>query len=307
MGRVSEREVVLRIDEAVELGHAWVQALAEAHGIRTLIIKGPTLHRHGLREVRSSSDIDVLVEPARFADFCDALSATGWRPRPGNFVADRTSPHSETFVREGWPCDLDVHSFYPGFLADPTVAFDALWARRVRMEFAHRECDVPDRVSGILILALHSLRGTTTQTRHADELDQLLRVSLSDQERSDAAALALATGSAATLEAVLPQLGVHAQPPEDELNSTGLREWRERVAAGSHGAYFWLLALRRSPLRERPLVVWRAFWPSAAELRVTHPEVDGSFRSSMRARGLRWKHGITSTPGAVRAVLRNRD
>ena len=69
-----------------------------------------------------------------------------------------------------------MHSFYPGFLADPAVVFDALWERRVRMEFAHRECDVPDRVSGILILALHSLRGATIQRRHADELEQLLRV-----------------------------------------------------------------------------------------------------------------------------------
>lgn len=300
---MSDLHVTLRVDESVELGHAWLQSLADDTGIRTLLIKGPALHRHGLRDKRTSSDIDVLVEPARFGELCDAILAGGWTQRPGNFITRRTTLHSATFLKEGWPCDLDVHSFYPGFLADPAVVFDALWARRTRMAFAHHHCVVPDRVSSILILALHSVRGATVQARHADELEQLVRVPLTDEERADVAALALETGCVATLEAVLPRLGVHAQAPLAELESDALRAWRERVSSGSHGAYFWLLVLRQSPWRERPMIVWRAFWPSAAELRISHPEIDGSPGSTVRARARRWMHGIRSAPRAIRAVL----
>ncbi len=298
--------VTLRLDEAVELGHAWVQSLAEAHGIRHLLIKGPALHRHGLRDERTSADIDVLVEPARFGELCAAILESGWTERPSILISELTTLHSKTYIHDGWPCDLDVHSFFPGFLADPAVVFDAQWSRRVAMQFAHRECDVPDRVGSILILALHSLRGTTTQSRHADELEELVLVPLTDEERVDAAALTLATGCAATLEKVLPRLGVQVEPSAAELSSDELREWRERVASGSHGAYFWLLAWRKAAWRERPAVAWNAFWPSAAELRLAHPEIDGTPRSAMRARWRRWMHGITSAPGAVRAIVVNR-
>ncbi|MDE0545359.1 nucleotidyltransferase family protein [Microbacterium sp. C7(2022)] len=294
---------LLRMDEAVDLGHAWVQTIAEERGIRTLIIKGPALHRHGLRNKRYSGDIDVLVEPARFVEFCDAMRATGWRDRDTILISERTTLHSKNFLRDGWPCDLDVHSFFPGFLADPTTVFDALWERHVTMPFAHRDCAVPDRVSGVLILALHSLRGSVTQARHANELEQLVHVPLTAEEKSDAAALALATGSAATLETVLPRMGVEVQAPAAELESRELREWRERVASGSHGAYFWFVAFRRASWRDRPMIVWQAFWPSRHDLLIARPETVDTLRGRTRARVARWGRGIRSLPSALRAIL----
>lgn len=295
--------VVLRLDEAVELGHAWVQEAAAGRGIRVLFIKGPALHRHGLRDERVSADVDVLVEPARFAELCQAILAAGWTERPGMFISERTTLHSKTYLREGWPCDLDVHDFYPGFLADPADVFDALWERRVTLDFAHRACDAPDRIGALLILALHSLRGTTRQVRHADELEQLLRISLTDDERVDAAALALATGSAATLETVLPRLGVQVAPPPAELSSRELREWRERVASGAYGAYFWFLAFRRAPWPERPMIVWRAFWPTRRDLLVARPETVDTVGGRARARAGRLGRGIRSLPRALRAIV----
>lgn len=298
--------VVLRLDEAVELGHAWVQAVADERGIRVLFIKGPALHRHGLRPERTSADVDVLVEPARFAELCDAILADGWTERPGVFISHRTTLHSTTFLRDDWPCDLDVHGFFPGFLADPADVFEALWARRTRMEFAHRACDVPDRVSGILVLALHSLRGASIQARHADELEHLTTITLTDQERADAASLALATGSAATLERVLPRLGIHVEAPAAELASTQLREWRERVDSGSYGAYFWLLAFRRANWSGRALIVWRAFWPTRADLLIARPETVDTPPGRLHARVRRWGRGIRSLPSALRAIAANR-
>nr|WP_277924852.1 nucleotidyltransferase family protein [Microbacterium ureisolvens] len=292
----------MRLGEAVELGYAWVQRAATGRGIRVLFIKGPALHRQGLRDERVSADIDVLVDPARFAELCDAVAEGGWRERPGNFLSARTTLHSRTYVRDGWPCDLDVHSHFPGFLADTATVFDALWARREHMPFAHHDCDVPDRIGAMLILALHSLRSARTQRRHADELEQLLRVELTDEERADAASLALTTGSAATLEAVLPRLGIELEPPAGELQSEALREWRLRVAAGAHGAYFWLLAFRRAPWKERPAIVWRAWWPTRRDLLVARPLTVDTVRGRTGARLARWSSGVRFAPAAMRAL-----
>ncbi|MFC8682655.1 hypothetical protein ACFT30_14145 [Microbacterium ureisolvens] len=292
----------LRLGEAIELGHALMQHDATGRGIRVLFIKGPAMHRHGLRGERVSTDIDVLVEPARFGEFCDAAIESGWRERPGSFISRRTTLHSRTFVREGWPCDLDVHGYFPGFLADPSTVFDALWERRESMAFAHHDCDIPDRVGGLLILALHCLRGASIERRHADELEQLVRVDLTAAERADAASLALATGSAATLETVLPRLGIEATPPGDELKSAALREWRERVAAGSHGAYFWLRAFREARWSERPTIVWRAVWPTRRDLLTGRPETVDTVAGRVRARAARWARGVRSAPGGVAAI-----
>ncbi|WP_243075649.1 nucleotidyltransferase family protein [Microbacterium sp. SS28] len=292
---------ILRLDEAVDLGHAWLQSLADERGIRILFLKGPALHRHGLRAPRTSSDVDVLVEPARFADFCADVLAAGCTERDAILISELTTLHSRTFVRDGWPCDIDVHSFYPGFLADPAVAFGALWRRRVAMEFAHRACTVPDRVSGVLVLALHSLRGASIQERHGDELQQLVAIELTDQERSDVAALALATGSAATLETVLPRLGIEVAAPAGEESSDELRRWRERVAAGSHGAYFWISAFLTAPPAQRPRIALRALWPTRRDLLIARPDTVDSLSGRTRARLARMGRGIRWLPRALRA------
>jgi hypothetical protein len=299
---VTAPATLLRLDEGVDLGHALIQRLAESRGIRVLFIKGPALHRHGLRDARTSGDIDVLVEPTRFDDLCDAITATGWRNRDTVLISRLTTLHSRNFLRDGWPCDLDVHSYFPGFLKPQAEVFDALWERSVRMDFAHRECDVPDRISGVLILALHSLRSATIQPRHAIELEQLTRITLTEQERADAASLALATGCAATLETVLPRLGIVVTPPDSELRSAELREWRERVASGSHGSYFWFVAFRRAPWGERPRLLWRALWPSRHDLLVARPETVDTFSGRTRARVARLGRGVRSLPAAARAV-----
>lgn len=298
--------VALRADEAVELSHAWVSELAAAHGIRALIIKGPTLARQGLREERVSADTDVLIEPQRFAEFCDLVVAVGWRERPSLLIAEHTSSHSRTFVREGWPCDLDVHHRFPGFLAEPDDVFDALWARRTTLEFAHQGCAVTDRAGSALILALHSLRGTQQQERHPVELAQLTRVTLTDGEKAGIASLAAATGSAATLADVLPRLGIHVDAPTAELASPELREWRELVDVGAHGSYFWLRALRHAKPRDWPRLAWRAIWPTDHDLLIARPEIPDAFWPKLRGRVARWGRGLRSLPRAVRAIWHNR-
>ena len=302
-GPVDPRSVALKLHDAVDLGHAWAAHVASDLGIRVLLIKGPSLQVHGLRRPRVSGDVDLLVDPQRFDDYCDAIESAGWTERPETFVSARFTLHSRSFSHEGWPCDLDVHRWFPGFLADPSAVFEALWRRRETLEFGHRACFVPDRIGDLLILALHSLRSSNTDRRHRAELEHVIATTaLTVDERADAASLALATGCAATLEGVLPRLGVIVAPPQHELVSPELRAWRGRVIAGSSSTYSWIAELRRAPWRERVTLVGRAIWPSTRDLHLHAPDLVPATLPRLRARLARYRRSLRSMPAAMRAL-----
>ncbi|QLD12243.1 nucleotidyltransferase family protein [Microbacterium oleivorans] len=286
----------------VELGHAWIQHLADELGIRVLFLKGPALAHQGLRDRRVSSDVDVLVEPARFDQLCDEILARGWRERPAALIGKLTSIHSRTLLHDRWPCDIDAHRHYPGMLADPSIAFDALWAQHDRLTLGHRSCAVPNRVASIIVLALHSLRGTERQARHAAELEHLRRVPLTSSERDLLAELARRTGTTVTLFEVLTEMGVPVVADPLEQRSAPARRWRERVRSGSYGSYFWFAALRDARGLDRLRIAGEAVWPSRRDLLLSRPETVDTALGRMAARGRRWVRGARSLPRAVRAI-----
>lgn len=294
---------------STEIGCGWVGAVASSVGARVLFVKGPTLHRQGLREQRQSSDIDVLADPDGFESLCRAIEGAGWRERPSVTLATRVSRHSRTFSSPTWPCDIDVHRWFPGFLNDPRVVFDELWERKTYARFGSQLCPVPDRVSNTLILALHSMRGTQRQSRHLRELMFLERADFTAVELLQIRELASATGCSETLAPFLSALsiGTHEAPPQqDTATARALREWHERVDAGSHGAYMWILALRREKLRHRPALLWRALWPSDRDLLLSRPEVQDEFWAKTAARLARIGRGVRSLPQGVKAIWRHR-
>lgn len=288
---------VLRLDEAVQLCTAWVDDLAERSGTRALILKGDTLARQGLRTPRVSADVDVLVEPSRFDDYRAALVCAGWAERPLPFISTRVSPHSVTFVRNGWPCDIDVHSYFPGFLADPGVVFDQLWARRTSMWFAGQMVSVPDRLSGILVTALHALRDGPSSSRSADDLAALSDVDLSARDRESLASFAATTGCDGSLEDFLASLGIDVRP----AGTPELRDWRARIASQTQGAFPWMVLWQASSWRQRPRVAWRALWPTDTDIVLAHPSVDRKFLPLMMARLHRIGRGIKGMPQSLRA------
>lgn len=303
--RVADATNKLEMAEAIELGHAWCQELARRNGIRALLIKGPTLERYGLREPRVSGDIDLLIQPGRFDEAVAAVRAAGWDERPTSYLSQRTTVHSRTFSHPEWPCDLDLHRSFPGFLVDPAALFEVLWARRSHMTFAHCDCLVPDRLSSVLILALHSERGTTEQPRHQQELNELVRLAeLSASERSELALLAQATGSAATLHQVLARLGVTTTVTDAELRAPDVTRWRARVESGSSGAYFWLDLLgRATTFRDAVSILGHALWPSDADLLLMYPDVPDRAWPRLIARIGRVCRAV---PMAARAIMQRR-
>lgn len=140
----------LHTAEAIELGHAWLQDIARSRDVRVLFIKGPVLHWYGLRPGRQSADIDILVEPERFDVMMSALQTAGWAERPGDPPLPGVTTHSRTLIHAEWPCDIDLHFRFPGFLAPPSHAFDALWETRRKALLGHKPCDVPSRSGAAL-------------------------------------------------------------------------------------------------------------------------------------------------------------
>lgn len=290
--------------EAVELAHAMAQRLASDAGIRVLFIKGPTLAFHELRSTWASSDVDLLVEPAKFNEFCELLATIDWHERPG--IEALTVLHSKTFIKRTWPCDLDPHIMFPGFLADPSDVFDALWDRRDEMTFAHQTCDIVDKLGSVLIVALHALRGSSRQTRHERELATVKSLEMSADEKTALGELARSTGSTATAAEVLTSLGVDAPPTSDELSSEAYREWQRRATTATHGAYPWLVAFAHGTGREKATILWHAFWPPEAELRRARPDTRPGAFGAVTGRIARWGRGIASLPGGVRMLHKQR-
>lgn len=299
-GIMSPDVSVLHLREAIDLAHGLVQHVAAGRGIRILFIKGPSLERHGLRPARVSADVDVLVEPARFAEFCEALEDCGWGERPG--IEALTVLHSRTFYAPQWPCDLDPHSSFPGFLAPPESTFEILWSRRDTMDFAHRSCDVADRTGSILVMALHSLRGSSRQARHQSEFEHLSSLSMTNHEREDLLELARATGAEATAKPLLDRLGIGTEIHEATLQSEEYREWVRRAETHTHGAYPWLIAFKVGDARQRLRIMWHVIWPPTAELRRSRPEIGAGRWAEMRGRLGRWRRGLVALPGGLRLL-----
>ena len=294
----------LPLAEAVALSTAWLQEEARRRGIRLLVLKGATLSYHGLREPRSSSDVDVLIEPGRFEEFIVAIGGAGWDEFADTFASDRFVVHSRTFRRNGWPNALDIHSEWPGFLRPTAEVFDVLWERKTSMAFAHVACDMPDRMSSLLMLALHSLRGTTTQVRHERELTELLAIELTARERADLAHLAVATGSAAPLRALLVHFGTAVEIGPAELRSSEYKEWHRKVAHAQGRTASWLIELRRSPWRRKLLVLRHGVWPTDRDLLAEHPEVPDRFLAKVWARVVRLVRGVGQLPRVLPALRR---
>src|ERR1700712_2758686 len=104
---------VLSLDDGVALAHALVGAVANHEGVRVLFFKGPVANTQGIRPARSSSDVDVLVDPACRETLIEALKPYGWYRRE-MWVGGHLFPlHAVNLMNDQWPCDIDAHDRYP--------------------------------------------------------------------------------------------------------------------------------------------------------------------------------------------------
>lgn len=296
--------ISLDLDEGVPLGYALVARIAADHEIPVLAIKGPTLSQLGLRAPRRSLDIDVLVDPARLNELLGALSRAGW----GRFAAGGPSgqvipPHSVPLTHESWPAEIDVHHYFPGFLADPAVVFGVLWRDRTVVDLAGQQVVVPSRPASAAVALLHLLRGGARRERELDQLVSHLSAALSPDEGRTLAQLAAETAADGTLAPALGRLGL-ARTDHLETSEPANAAWELARRSGGAHTVGWLLTFRHSPVHTWPRLAWRALWLTETELRTRYP---GARPGQLGLAGMwlsRWWTGLRALP---RAVLLLRD
>lgn len=278
-------EGILGLQEANELAAALASRVAAETGLRALVIKGLSLAAHGLRTDRVSADVDVLLDGHAAAELlAQALASRGWTPRPSTFFSERMTIHSVTLRHDRWPNDLDVHGEFPGL---PEAAFDVLWAYRRPVTIAGQRCWMPDRWSSVVIWALHSLRSSSEQERHgrelADVVDGVLPP-LSRYERDVLASRIVGLGAAAAL---VTTPGFAELLTDRNVPVAANPDWERRLEQ-SRQLTPWVQVLKESSARERPLVLWKALWPSVHDLRVMDPELVDTPLGRLAARGRRF-------------------
>jgi hypothetical protein len=220
----------LPLDAAVELAAALALDACERADVPGLVIKGIACQQQGLRSPRAVGDVDVLVPPGARDDVARVLRSRGWLARPEDSDVLTFPRHSITMYHRAWPCDIDVHDRFPGIEAEPTAAFEHLWAHRSDFVAARRSLATVDPASQVVLLALHSLR-TLDRRRHDDDLRHLvdLVVGADDGSGHGSAAVqraATALGSLGTARPFLERLPTAVDVVEWPAASL---EWRLRT------------------------------------------------------------------------------
>jgi hypothetical protein len=302
----------LTLAEGVDLAHALVARLAARHGIRVLFVKGPLAVAAGARPPRPSSDVDVLCEPGGLDRLGPALVSLGWRHRAPDVsvhhlehAAGYLFEHSEHFIHDDWPCDLDVHFSFPGFLAPPGEVFEALWRRRTSQSLAGVEVATCDLLGHAAVVALHALRDPR-RPRSLDDLrhlESVLRARLDDPGLAELTRLAEDTGAAETLRPLLDLVGAPA-PLHSTTDRSALAQWEFRISHGDVPATAWLLELRAAPWRRRVAVVRRAVLLPTAELMGQHVGARPTWWMLGRLQAQRWLRALPAMPRAVALVWR---
>lgn len=255
----------LSLEEGVLLGTAFFMRLAARRQIRVLSIKGPALSQLGLRTRRNSVDIDLWVEPGRFVDMCQEAEAVGWKLEPVPPEARILPRHSRVLTHPRWPCEVDLHHHFPGFLESTDRVFDVLWDRRITVPMAGTRIWTTDPIASALITGLNASRDPDER---ADELNYLVKVisQWGGDELHDLTELASATGCLAPLRPVfrrIPPLD-HPDPPP---SGPEMAAWEVRTKLGTSRALSWTFELRHTNWRGYGKFTLRAWRRLAIEVR----------------------------------------
>lgn len=285
--------------EAVALGTALVSHIAQAQGIRALVVKGPLATQLCLRPKESSSDVDVLVEPQSFNQLVQILATFGWQHRynfPGHpQIVDQ---HSVSLTHPQWPCDIDIHHTWPGFFVDSEFAFDRLWDDKMELSIAHQPVYLPGIVHHCLIMALHALREPHSSRGRSQYpfIIGFLRTQYSGTSAEQDLIREIES-----LECTFPlspliedlDLDIEVDTPAPEA----MRLWN--IRSQHQASLTWVFAFTEAPLRKKPSVIWRAIFPHGAALRYKFPDLTSQRFGLFKAW---WKRLFLALPNIGKSI-----
>lgn len=281
----------------IPLGYAFVSHVAAACGIRLLVIKGLQLSEQGLRAQSRSTDIDVLVAPEDLEPLVAALTRRGWVRTAGRDVPGVLPQHAVTIIHDGWPAAIDIHHYYPGFFAAPEAVFEQLWSSRMAQEYAGQRVWGLEPAANAVFIGLHHVRHIASQ-RHANQYQHMLGRGFSPAEIATIDELTRVGRSCEVLAELRAHLGLAAV---SDLTHEERRVWRYYQDTNEDGSTSaWLTAVANAPARKRLAVLFRAVWPSAAEIRAEYTFPAGSNVTAHRLRRL--IRGTRALPAALRSL-----
>ncbi len=248
-----------------------VTALDRA-GVPSVLLKGPAVAAwlYQPSEVRTYSDVDLLVPPRSLGAAERVLAALGFRyVFDGVNVLERPS-HARTWIRVDDP-PIDLHIGLGEVPAPSEDVWAVLSDGATKLDVGTAPVLVPDTASLALIVALHALQHGPDEPRLIDELGRAVTSTGTDvwQEAADAAAKLNASG---LLRAALGL--VEAGPAlADELDLPAAPVRAVILATASAGARTCALGLDRigaaPSWREKAALLVRAVIPTPAYLRGT--------------------------------------
>lgn len=288
---------------AVRLAHALVQDVGTRRETRVLHIKGPVAEAQGVRGAKVSSDVDVLVDPARVGEVELGLQRAGWRRRAVTSFHALHSAHAVSLLHPEWPCDIDLHVRFPGFALLDRDVFERMWETRASISIGAVECQVPSVAATALVLALHGLRGEARYDGHASALVDLqhrIEAEFDSAFLEDLAVEAVRLGCDHTASPFLRELGVRIADSDDA--SPEAREWDARRREGFTLASDLAFELRRVPWWRRPVLMIRVAWPSRRDISIASPVSARSPGSRLSYRVNRMARALRDARGARRAL-----
>lgn len=266
-----------------ELVYALVARVAEARGIRCVFVKGPALHRQGLRDREHSGDVDVWCEPARRDELATALERWGWRREPDAWWGTEVH-HSITLAPTEWGCEIDVHRRIPGLTMPDTEAFENVAHDAASLSYAGVRVRVPAVDAHAVLAAVTLVRPEIGGGTRTPAVSDAARDVLTSAPGSPARAREL--GAVPVLREEL-----RALLPDDQLADDGVpRDWWWRAQPDRAHAYWH--ALRTEPVSTRPRLLLRLIWPPDAVALASARRAGDPSTSATRARLHRIHRGL---------------
>lgn len=246
--------------------------MLHGRGIEPLLLKGRANKVWLWAEGGGSGygDVDLLVEPERFADVGKILADVGFTVTLDDSDLPGQLPHGHHWVRDG-DC-IDLHRAIFGAEKGPRVCWDALWRDHETIEIGWVEVAVPSIPARALHVAVHAIQ-------HPGSLDEHTRgaleraIEISDAATWEAAAeLAVEIGATAAFDAGLRRVPAGAEIAARldlryEPTAAVLRSQLGRPP-GVHGIDQMVAA---AGLRARTSIALRKLFPSRRLMRAWSP------------------------------------
>lgn len=302
---LADRPSIVGNSSWLELLHAEVAWHLAQRGVRTIVIKGPSISEwlYALEEARESADVDLLISPDDLQRAHDQLVEMGFMKAFTDTRPGETAHHAENYSRHDAAFGkhvIDLHTSFPGFGVSPDDAFEILWRDRVGALQGNVDVWYPSLDARVLIVALHAARSSGFGK---SRLDLIRAIGWADQGSW------LGVGQLAAELNAEPALRAGLELIEDPglIERAGLArvtvepEWILLTQNAARTA-IRLNELQQLPWRERPGQIAMWLFPSPALMEIRDPGSADTRWTLTRAYARRLGQGIAHAPQAVRQL-----